>query len=169
MEQAMEARTCTGRCGLGAPSEKLFSLSSTFETARNGTDRNDECYSALRYSSVKYQNARTPADLSTYTETYTRGEAGPRPYGPDGGGVATLEAVEGGHRAKGVQAAPGVPADHRGGQALGPVLYERPAGALLKGGLPAGIRRAIDTLGPGLEPSVGGAPWRGVRARRWSP
>ena len=30
MEQAMEARTCTGRCGLGAPSEKLFSHSSTF-------------------------------------------------------------------------------------------------------------------------------------------
>jgi hypothetical protein len=67
--------------------------------------------------------------------------------------VVTLEAVEGGHRAKSVQAAPGVPADHRGGQALGPVLYERPAGALLKGGLPSGIRRAIDTLGPGLEPS----------------
>ena len=34
MEQAMEARTCTGRCGLGAPSEKLFSLSSAFVTTR---------------------------------------------------------------------------------------------------------------------------------------
>ena len=32
MEQAMEARTCTGRCGLGAPSEKLFSRSSAFVT-----------------------------------------------------------------------------------------------------------------------------------------
>ena len=34
MEQAMEARTCTGRCGLGAPSEKLFSRSSAFVTPR---------------------------------------------------------------------------------------------------------------------------------------
>ena len=46
----------------------------------------------------------------TYTETYTRGETGLRPYGPDGRGVVTLEAVEGGHRAKSDQAAPGVAA-----------------------------------------------------------
>ena len=37
MEQAMEARTCTGRCGLGAPSEKLFSLSSVFGAATSKT------------------------------------------------------------------------------------------------------------------------------------
>ena len=45
------------------------------------------------------------------------------------GGVPALEAEEGGHRAKSVQAAPGVADDHRGGQALSPVLDERSAGA----------------------------------------
>ena len=32
MEQAMKARKCTGRCGVGAPSEKLFCLSAVFVT-----------------------------------------------------------------------------------------------------------------------------------------
>ena len=49
------------------------------------------------------------------------GNAGSLPYGPVASGGPALEAEEGGHRAKSVQAAPGVADDHRCGQALGPV------------------------------------------------
>ena len=60
MEQAMEARSCTGRCGLGAPSEKLFSLSSAFVTPRV-TTRPRRVAFTVRRSVCYYEKSSTHA------------------------------------------------------------------------------------------------------------